>query len=57
MAEKTRMETAIDAMRALQKDGSDPEKNAAIAEQIIKGILLNLGCTHLVHEWDKVKRY
>lgn len=57
MSERTRMEQALDAMKQLQRDRSDPEKNASDAEEIIKAILRNLGCEKLVQAWEKVERY
>jgi len=54
--EKTRMEEAIDALRALQGSG-DTESQHWLADEVLCRMLEQLGCKLLVEEWRKVNKW
>lgn len=57
MAEKTRMEVAIEEMRHLQDKAGDTEIQHSLADDILCRVLTDLGCAHLVAEWRKVPKW
>lgn len=54
--DKTRMEEAIDRLRALQGP-TDPEIAHKLADDVLCEMLESLGCKHLVAEWRKVEKW
>ena len=55
--EKTRMESWVLRMRALQGHDGDTEIQHQMADEILCEVLLSLGCDHIVNEWRKVHKW
>lgn len=55
--ERTRMEQAIDRLRQIQNPDGDTEIQHQMADEVLCEMLRNLGCHHLVREWEKVPKW